>query len=87
MPASSQLETKEHARLKRQIEADLRRVMARRRMSQAALAHRLGVGRAALGRLLGSSAASTNIRFLAKVAVGLNLRVSIVLPERAVASQ
>ena len=56
-------------------------------MSQAALAHHLGIGRAALGRLLGSSAASTNIRFLAKVAVGLNLRVSIVLPERAVASQ
>ncbi len=82
MPTSSQLETKEHARLKRQIAAHVRGVMALRRMSQVALARRLGIGRAALGRLLGSSAASTNIRFLARVAVGLNLRVSIDLPER-----
>jgi transcriptional regulator with XRE-family HTH domain len=83
MPAPSQLEAKEHARLKRQIAADLRGVMERRQMSQAALARRLGIGRAALGRLLRSSAASTNIRFLAKVAMGLDLRVSVELPERA----
>jgi hypothetical protein len=47
-----------------------------------ALARRLGIGRSALRRLLGSSAASTNIRFLAKVAVGLELRIFIELPER-----
>jgi transcriptional regulator with XRE-family HTH domain len=51
--------------------------MAERRMSQATLARRLGIGRAALRRLLGSSVASTHIRFLAKVAVGLNMRVLI----------
>ncbi len=84
MPASSQFEAKEHARLKRQIAADVRVVMERRRASQAVLARRLGVGRAALGRLLGSSDASTNIRFLARVAVGLNMRVFIELRERGV---
>jgi transcriptional regulator with XRE-family HTH domain len=87
MPASIQLEVKEHAQLKRQIAADVRGVMKRRRTSQAALARRLGIGRAALGRLLGSSAASTSIRFLAKVALGLNLRVSIDPPERPDARQ
>ena len=81
MPASTLLEVKEHARLKRQIAADVRRVMERRRVSQAALARRLGIGRVALGRLLGSSAASTNIRFLAKVVVGLNLRVVLELSQ------
>ena len=82
MPALIQLEVKEHARLKRQIAADVRGVMERRRVSQAALARGVGIGRMALGRLLGPSAASTNIRFLARVAVGLNVRVVIELPER-----
>ena len=81
MPASTPLEAQEPAGLKRQIAADVRRVMERRRVSQAALARRLGIGRVALGRLLGSSAASTNIRFLAKVVVGLNLRVVLELSQ------
>lgn len=74
--------TNELAAIKRDLSRDVGKVMKDRRMSRAELARHTGLSRGALARLLDAGQAFTTVRFLARIALALDVRVTLELIEK-----
>ena len=79
--ASALAEEAELSRIKRTLAGELKRALARQAISQAELARRMNLGRGAIGRLLRCEDASTNLKFLVRVAAALDVRFRFELTE------
>ena len=72
----------ELGRVKRDVVRDVRRAMRRKRVTQAALARRMGTSPSAIARMLKFEDRSMSLRFLGRIAVALGAQVDLQLGGR-----